>query len=77
MANGHQLDIAIKAAAEQLAREGWESADLRLVMLAGFGYLAHEIRRPPWLRLRTLWPAGIAGGGGLGAAVLTLIQRYL
>ena len=76
MANGHQLDIAIKKAAEQLARDGWETADLRLVMLAGFGYLAHEIRRPPWLRLRTLWPAGVGVGGGLGAAIVTAITRY-
>lgn len=77
MANGHQLEMAIKEAADTLAREGWESADLRLVMLAGFGYLAHEIRRPPWLRLRTLWPAGFAVGTGVGAGVYMAVLRML
>ena len=71
----HQLSQAIRAASDQVAREGWEEADLRLVMLAGFGYLAHEIRQPAWLRPKVLIPAVTAMATGIGAALAQLLPR--
>ena len=76
MPNGqHQLSQAIRAASDQEAREGWEDADLRLVMLAGFGYLAHEIRQPAWLRPKVLIPAVTTLATGIGAALAQLLPR--
>ncbi len=46
MANGHQMQRLIEQATEQVASEG-RAADPADLMLAGFGYLAHEISRPP------------------------------
>jgi hypothetical protein len=76
MANGqHQLTQAIRAASDQVAREGWEEADLRLVMLAGFGYLAHEIRQPAWLRPKVLLPSATIIASSIGAAVSQILPR--
>ena len=76
MPNGqHQLAQAIRAASDQVAREGWEEADLRLVMLAGFGYLAHEIRQPAWLRPKILIPAITTMATGIGAVFAQLLPR--
>jgi len=78
VANGHhQLDSAIADATNRLAREGWEDADLRLVMLATTGYLVHEIRKPPWLRLKTLVPLAGAAGAALATAAWQLFLRVL
>jgi hypothetical protein len=74
MSNGRQLDGAIQEATEHLAREGWESADLRLVMLATTGYLANEIRRPPWTRFRIVATAGATFGTTLGAVIVTVVR---
>ena len=76
MPNGQpHLPHAIRAASDQVAREGWEEADLRLVMLAGFGYLAHEIRQPAWLRPKVLIPAVTTLATGIGAALTQLLPR--
>jgi hypothetical protein len=76
MPNGqHQLSQAIREATETVSREGWEDADLRLVMLAGFGYLAHEIRQPAWLRPKLLIPAVATMATGIGAALTQLLPR--
>ncbi len=76
MPNGqHLLSLAIREASEQVAREGWEDADLRLVMLAGFGYLAHEIRQPAWLRPKVLIPTVTTIATGIGAALAQLLPR--
>ena len=74
MPNGkHQLETAIWDASDTVAREGWEDADLRLVMLAGFGYLAHEIRRPASLRLKELLPAATVTASAVGAVIAQLL----
>ena len=76
MPNGtHQLHSAIKDASEQVAREGWEDADLRLVMLAGFGYLAHEIRQPVWLRPKLLIPVVTTIATSIGAVLAQVLPR--
>ena len=76
MSNGqHQMSQAIREASETVAREGWDNADLRLVMLAGFGYLAHEIRQPAWLRPKILIPAITAMATGIGAVLAQLLPR--
>ena len=76
MPNGqHQLSQAIREASEQVSREGWEDADLRLVMLAGFGSLAHEIRQPAWLRPKLLIPAVTTLATGIGAVLAQLLPR--
>jgi hypothetical protein len=76
MPNGtHQLHSAIKDASEQVAREGWEDADLRLVMLAGFGYLAHEIRQPIWLRPKLLIPMVTTIATSIGAVLAQVLPR--
>ena len=71
MSNGHQLEFAIKKATERVAEEGWEAADTRLITLAGFGYLAYEIRKT---QLRTLIPISF-GSGSVAAGVIELILR--
>lgn len=76
MANGHQLELAIKDATNNVAREGWENADLREVTLAGFGYVAHEVRRPPWTRLRLVMPVALAIGAGFGEALVRLSSLF-
>ena len=76
MPNGqHQLSQAIRAASDQVAREGWEEADLRLVMLAGFGYLAHEIRQPAWLRPQLLIPVVTTIATSIGAVLAQVLPR--
>ncbi len=44
MANG-QIDHLIQDATDRLAEKG-QDADLRDVMLAGFGYVVSEVRKP-------------------------------
>lgn len=74
MANGkHQIEYLITEATERVAEKG-TSADTTDLMLAAFGYLAHEVRRP-----RQVWEgkkvavgsgfAGLIGGGGIGELV--------
>ena len=76
MSNGqHQMSQAIREASETVAREGWDNADLRLVMLAGFGYLAHEIRQPAWLRPKILIPTVTTIATGIGAVLAQLLPR--
>ena len=74
MSNGHQLELAIKEATEKVAKDGWEAADTRLITLAGFGYLAHEIRNAPSTQLRTLIPVSF-GSGGIAAGLIELVLR--
>ena len=75
MANSHQMEQAIHRATEEVAEQGWENADLRLVMLAGFGYLAHELtraRQPRW-NLRWVVPVLLTVGAGIGGGVLKIL----
>ena len=74
MPNGHVLTAAIKEASECVAREGWADADLRVVMLAGFDYLAHEIRRPTSWRLKSAVSGAMMGCVGVGAGVVQLLH---
>ncbi len=75
MPNGkHQIEYLITEATERVAEKG-TSADTTDLMLAAFGYLAHEVRRP-----RQVWEgkkvvAGSSlGGVGLGAGIVELIR---
>lgn len=54
---------AIKKAAEEVAEQGWENADLKLVMLAGFGFLAHELQQKSRWNFKIVLPA--LGGAGI------------
>lgn len=68
--NGHQLAAAIQQATARVAAEGYEHADQRDVMLAGFGYLADAVRGGIYVRLdgkRLFTLGGFLGGliGGL------------
>ena len=77
MPNGHVLTTAIKEASECVAREGWADADLRVVMLAGFDYLAHEIRRPTSWKLKSAMSGVMMGCVGVGAGVVQLLHILL
>ena len=76
MANGkHQIEYLITEATERVAEQG-VAAETTDLMLAAFGYLAHEVRRPKQVWEGKKVMAGSVGGGGvLGAGALELIQR--
>ena len=76
MPNGqHQMSQAIREASDTVAREGWDNAALRLVMLAGFGYLAHEIRQPVWLRPKLLIPVVTTIATSIRAVLAQVLPR--
>ena len=72
MNSTHPLDDAIREAEHAVAREGWESADLRQITLAGFGYLAHRLSRS---RVRPhVTMVGVSASGWIAALVLGVIE---
>jgi len=73
MANGkHQIEYLITEATERVATEGVK-ADPTDIMLAGFGYLAHEIRAPRGGK--KLLGGGIAGGLLGGGAIAEFFRN--
>lgn len=80
MANGIQLKNAIDAATSRLMEQGTASADLKDIMLAGFGYLAERMdSRTVILKLdsKKAFAAGAALGGGIAAGIATVLRQYL
>lgn len=75
MANG-QIDHLIEDATDRLAEEG-KDADLRDVMLAGFGYVVREVRRPQSLMegKKGFAAGGVVGGTGIG--IVDVFLRFL
>ncbi len=78
MANGtHQIEYLITEATERVAEKGVK-AETTDLMLAAFGYLAHEVRRPRegWAGKKVV--AGSLGGGAVGGAgILELIRMIV
>ena len=75
MANGtHQIEYLITEATERVAEQG-TAADTTDLILAAFGYLAHEVRRPKqgWAGKKVMAGSGV-GGVGLGAGVVELLR---
>ncbi len=69
MPNG-QIDHLIQDATDRLAEKGQE-ADLRDVMLAGFGYVVSEVRKPHGL---LGGKKGALAGGGIVAAFAGVVE---
>lgn len=75
MPNGtHQIEYLITEATERVAAQG-VAADTTDLMLAAFGYLAHEVRRPKqaWAGKKVMAGSGL-GGVGLGVGIVELIR---
>lgn len=75
MPNGkHQIEYLITEATERVAAEGTH-ADPTDILLAGLGYVAHELRRPQkvWEGKKVVAGSSL-GGVGLGAGVVELIR---
>lgn len=76
MANGHQMEHLIREATHRVAEQGG-NADLSDQMLAGFGYLAHEINKPQWWALKRVLPAAFGIGATAGAGLVAGILKFL
>ena len=75
MPNGkHQIEYLITEATERVAAQG-VAADTTDLMLAAFGFLAHEVRRPKqvWEGKKVVAGSSL-GGVGLGAGLIELIR---
>lgn len=71
-----QLDHLILEATDRLAEQG-SQADLRDVMLAGFGYMVYEIRKPKsFLEDKKLAGVG-AVIGGIFVGTVEIVLRIL
>ena len=76
MGNSQQMKDAIAYAQREIGGEGWKDADLRVVMLAGFGYLADEVRAAGFtIRIRGRGAFGV--GILLGGAAIGALLRFL
>ncbi len=73
MPNG-QIDHLIKDATDRLAEKGQE-ADLRDVMLAGFGYVVSEVRKPKGFLNGKKGLAAGGVGGATGVGLLDVLLR--
>lgn len=71
MANGtHQIEYLITEATERVAIQG-TAASPTDIMLAGFGFIAYEVRRPkPRLEGKKMVLGSLGLGGGAGVAIL-------
>lgn len=77
MPNGHyQIEYIIREAGERVAEKG-RGADDTDLMLACFGYLAHEIQKPQWWSIKRVVPIAFAGGAAFGTGVLGGVLRLL
>ncbi len=76
MGNSQQMRDAIQSAQREIGAGGWRDADLRLVMLAGFGYLAEEVRAAGFtIRIQGRGTLGV--GLLLGGALAGVALRFL
>jgi len=74
MANGkHQIEYLINEATERVATDGTQ-ADTTDIMLAAFGYLAHEINKP---KSGKKWLGGGIAGGVLGGGAISEFIRNI
>ena len=75
MPNGkHQIEYLITEATERVAAQG-VAAETTDLMLAAFGYLAHEVRRPRYVwEGKRVVVGSMIGGGGLGVGIIELIR---
>jgi hypothetical protein len=62
MATSHQIEHVIKRAEKQVALHGFENGvNTSVIMLAGFGYLAHEIKESKMSMKKAMALAGTVG----------------
>ena len=74
MANGqHQIEYLITEATERVATEGTQ-ADTTDILLAAFGYLAHQINKPRGVKK---WVGGGVAGGALGGGAIAEFVRNI
>lgn len=71
----YQLEHLIKEAMDRVAERGKE-ADMPDLMLAGFGYLSHEIQRPQWWSIKRVVPVAFAGGIAFGSGIFSVILKW-
>ena len=79
MANGEQLAMALEKAKLEVAEHGYEGADLKAVMLAGFGYLADSIRASDSgvIRIKLEGKKMFVLGSGVGGSVVGAVIKLL
>ena len=73
MANG-QIDHLIQDATDRLAEKG-QDADLRDVMLAGFGYVVSEVRKPRGFLSGKKGLAASGLGGATSVGIFDVLLR--
>lgn len=69
----HQMEILIREATERVASRGRE-AELPDIMLAGFGYLAHEIQKPQWYSIKRVVPIAFAAGAMIAGGIAQFVS---
>ena len=77
--NGQQLKQAIEQATADVAEHGYEGADLRQVMLAGFGYVGDKIEQSNKgvIRVQLSGKKFFVFGLGAGGAVVGAVQALM
>lgn len=76
MPNGHyQIEHLIEEAGNRVAEKG-RAADQTDLMLACFGYLAHEIQKPQWWSIKRVVPIAFTGGVAFGTGILSAILKW-
>ncbi len=72
-----QMDHLIRDATDRLHEQGTESADLKDVMLAGFGFMVYEIRKPKAFHEGKKGVLTGTAVGGTSVGLVEILLRFL
>ena len=73
--SNYQIEHIIRESSEAVAEQG-RAADPTDLMLACFGYLAHEIQKPQWWSVKRVVPIAFGGGGLFTIGIVGVILKW-